>query len=378
MGGGAAGFAAAERLRRDGFDGELVVLSADDDPPVDRPNLSKDFLAGKAPEDWVFVKPAGFYSERGIDLRLGAHVTYLDTQKKEARLADGRVFVFDKLLLATGSEPTRLAIPGADLPHVFTLRSFADSRAIIARANSARIAVVIGASFIGLEVAASLRERGLEVHVVGPEPRPLEHVLGPDLGDFVQAIHEEHGVVFHLRRKPASIDDVYVTLDDGSKLRADLVVMGVGVRPRVDIAHGAGLRCDHGVAVDAFLETSAPGIFGAGDIARFPYSLAGGGHVRVEHWVVAEQQGQVAAANMMGGRTKFDHAPFFWSQHYAVPINYVGHAGKWDAIEVDGDLKGRDAVVRYRRGGQLVAVASVHRDQESLRAELDLEAHPHS
>ena len=203
--------------------------------------------------------------------------------------------------------------------------------------------------------------------------RPLEHVLGPELGDVIRAEHEAHGVVFHLGRRPAAIGDTHVTLDDGTKLAAALVVMGVGVRPRTGLAHEAGLRTDHGVLVDAFMETDVAGIFAAGDIARFPYTLPGGGSVRVEHWVVAEQQGQVAAANMLGARKRYDHAPFFWSQHYELQINYVGHAGKWNSIEVIGDLKARDALVKYRRGGQVVAVASVHRDLDSLRAELDLE-----
>jgi NADPH-dependent 2,4-dienoyl-CoA reductase/sulfur reductase-like enzyme/nitrite reductase/ring-hydroxylating ferredoxin subunit len=373
VGGGAAGFAAAERLRREGFDGELTILSADDDPPVDRPNLSKDFLAGKAPEDWVFVKPTTFYAEQRIDLHLRARVTRLDANKKEVAVADGRTFAFDKLLLATGAEPIRLPIAGADQSHVFTLRSIADCRAIIRKAAASKVAVVIGAGFIGLEVAASLVERGLKVHVVGPAARPLEHRLGSELGAFVQTEHEAHGVIFHFRRKLVSIDGTHVSLDDGTKLLADLVVMGVGVRPRTDLAHHEGLRMDHGVVVDGFMETSVPGIFAAGDIARFPYALAGRGAIRVEHWVVAEQQGQVAAINMLGGHQKYDHAPFFWSQHYDVPINYVGHAGKWDAIEVVGDLKARDALVKYRRGGLVVAVASIFRDQESLRAELDLE-----
>ena len=254
-------------------------------------------------------------------------------------LADGRTFAFDKLLLATGAEPIRLTIPGADKPHVFTLRSLDDSRAIIKKADESKVAVVIGASFIGLEVAASLIERGLKVHVVAPELRPLEKVLGPELGDFVRAEHESHGVVFHLGRKPAAIEDRQVVLDDGTRLDADLVVMGVGVRPRTDLAEQAGLRVEGGVVVDAFLETSVAGIFAAGDVARFPYALAGGGAVRIEHWVVAERQGQIAAINMLGGKHRYEQAPFFWSQHYDVPINYVGHAEKWDATEIVGDIR---------------------------------------
>jgi NADPH-dependent 2,4-dienoyl-CoA reductase/sulfur reductase-like enzyme/nitrite reductase/ring-hydroxylating ferredoxin subunit len=371
VGGGAAGFAAAERLRREGFAGDVTILSADAEPPVDRPNLSKDFLAGKAPESWVFIKPASFYKRRDIRLELAATVSSLDASGREVGLADGRSFAFDKLLLATGAEPIRLAIPGADRAHVFTLRSLDDSRAIIEKAGDSKVAVVIGASFIGLEVAASLIARGLAVYVVAPELRPLEKVLGSELGDFVRAEHEAHGVRFHLGRKPAAIEDGRVVLDDGARLDADIVVMGVGVRPRTALAEQAGLRVDRGVVVDPYLETSVPGIFAAGDIARFPYAPAGG-TARIEHWVVAERQGQTAAMNMLGAGRRYEEAPFFWSRHYDVPINYVGHAESWDATETVGAIAARDAVVKFRRDGRIVAVASIFRDKESLRAELDL------
>ena len=280
---------------------------------------------------------------------------------------------FEKLLLATGAEPIRLPIPGAEGPQVFTLRSLDDSRAIISKAGESRNAVVVGASFIGLEVAAALIERGLSVQVVAPETQPLEKVLGSELGDLVRAEHEAHGVVFHLGRKPSVIEDARVVLDDGTRLDADLVVMGVGVRPRTDLAEEAGLNVDRGVVVDAFMESSAPGIFAAGDIARFPYALAGGGSVRIEHWVVAERQGQIAAMNMLGRREKYEQAPFFWSQHYEVPINYVGHAEAWNSTEVVGAIQERNGLVRFRKDGRTLAVASISRDRESLAAELELE-----
>ena len=373
VGGGAAGFAAAERLRREGFGGDVMIVSADSHPPVDRPNLSKDFLAGKAPEDWVFIKPESFFEDCGIRLELTATATTLDINKRQLGLADGRSLAFDKLLLATGAEPIRLTIPGADKPHVFTLRSLGDSRAIIKKADESKVTVVTGASFIGLEVAASLIERGLKVHVVAPELRPLEKVLGREFGDLVRAEHESHGVVFHLGRRPMAIEDRQVVLDDGTRLDADLVVMGVGVRPRTDLAERAGLRVKGGVVVDAFLETSVTGIFAAGDIARFPYAPAGGGAIRIEHWVVAERQGQISALNMLGGRHRYDQAPFFWSQHYDVPINYVGHAEKWDTTEIVGDISARDGMVKFYHNRTLVAAASIYRDKESLLAELDLE-----
>ena len=372
VGGGAAGFAAAEMLRRQDYRGSIAMLSAEAAAPVDRPNLSKDYLAGSAPEDWMPLRPDDFYREADIDLRLGVEVTSIDTRAKKVQLAGGESIPFDRLLLATGAEPVKLPIPGADQPHVHLLRSLADSRAIIASAKDARRAVVIGASFIGLEVAASLRARDIEVHVVGLEQRPMERVLGPDMGDFVRALHEEHGVIFHLGDTVTSIDGKRASLKSGSAIEADLVVIGVGVKPRLALAEKAGLAIDRGVKVDAYLETSVPGIYAAGDIARWP-DRHSGQNIRVEHWVVAERQGQTAARNMLGQREVFDAVPFFWSQHYDVPINYVGHAEKWDEIAVDGDIGAKDCLVSYKSGGRVLAVASIYRDLASLDAEIAME-----
>ena len=372
IGGGAAGFAAAEMLRRQHFQGSVVMVSDDDAAPVDRPNLSKDYLAGNAPEEWVPLRGDDFYAEQNIDLRLRTTVTGIDVQGREVALDDGSKVAYDRLLLATGAEPVRLPLPGMDLAHVYTLRTLRDCRAIIASAATARRAVVMGASFIGLEVAASLRARGIEVHVVAPEKRPMERVLGPQMGDFVRSLHEEHGVIFHLEDTATAIDARQVTLKGGGTIDADLVVVGVGVRPRLTLAEKAGLAIDRGVTVDEYLETSAPGIFAAGDIARWPDPHSGTA-IRVEHWVVAQRQGQTAALNMLGGREKFVAVPFFWSQHYDVPINYVGHADTWDDVAIDGDIAGRDCVLRYKRKGQVLAVASIYRDGDSLMAERTME-----
>jgi NADPH-dependent 2,4-dienoyl-CoA reductase/sulfur reductase-like enzyme len=372
VGGGAAGFAAAEMLRRQDYKGSIVMLSNDDAAPVDRPNLSKDYLAGNAPEEWIPLRGDDFYADNAIELRLKANVVALDPRGREVSLSDGGKVPYDRLLLATGAEPVRLPIPGAEQPHVHTLRSLADSRAIVEHAKTARRAVVIGASFIGLEAAAALRARKIEVHVVAPEKRPMERILGPEMGDFVRALHEEHGVVFHLEDTVAAIDGKRVKLKSGGTLEADVVVVGVGVRPRLDLAEKAGLTIDRGVVVDAFLETSAPGIFAAGDIARWPDPHSGQA-IRVEHWVVAERQGQAAALNMLGYREKFDAVPFFWSQHYDIPINYVGHAEKWDELAIEGDIAGKDCLLRYKLGGRTLAVASIFRDVASLEAEVAME-----
>src|SRR5262245_49967264 len=372
VGGGAAGFAAAEKLRREQYQGSIVMLSSDDASPVDRPNLSKDYLAGNAPEDWVPLRPDSFYSDRGIELQLNANVAGIDPRAREVVLFDGSKVPYDRLLLATGAEPVRLSIAGADQPHVRTLRSLADCRAIIERAKTARRAVVLGASFIGLEVAASLRARDIEVHVVAPEKRPMERILGPQMGDFVRNLHEEHGVIFHLEDAATAIDARQVTLKSGSTIDADLVVVGVGVRPRLTLAAKAGLATDRGVIVNEYLETSVPGVFAAGDIARWPDPHSGAA-IRIEHWVVAQRQGQTAALNMLGGREKFVSVPFFWSQHYDVPINYVGHAETWDELAVEGDIAARDCVLRYKRNGRVLAVASIYRDADSLMAEAAME-----
>jgi apoptosis-inducing factor 3 len=372
VGGGAAGFAAAEMLRRRDYGGSIVMLSADDALPYDRPNLSKDYLAGNAPEEWVPLRPPDFYAEQRIDVRLRQQAVGIDTGARQVLLADGGSVPYDRLLLATGAEPVRLSIPGADRPHVHTLRSLADSRAIIAAAKSARRAVVIGASFIGLEVAAALRARELEVHVVAPERRPMERILGADMGGFVRALHQDHGVIFHLENTANAIDDKQVTLKSGETLAADLVVVGIGVRPRVELAEKAGLALDRGVAVDEYLQTSVAGIFAAGDVARWPDPHTGD-RIRVEHWVVAERQGQVAALNMLGEREKFTVVPFFWSQHYDIPINYLGHAERWDQIAIDGDIAAKDCLLRFKHDGRVLAVASIFRDVASLEAEATME-----
>jgi NADPH-dependent 2,4-dienoyl-CoA reductase/sulfur reductase-like enzyme/nitrite reductase/ring-hydroxylating ferredoxin subunit len=378
VGAGAAGESAAETLRREGHAGEIVMLGADGAPPVDRPNLSKDFLAGTAPEEWLPLRPLSFFQEQRIEVRLGTRVSGLDVIGRTLSLGDGGTLAWDALLLATGADPIRLSAPGADQPHVHTLRTLADCRGIIAAAEKGRRAVVVGASFIGMEVAASLRARGVEVHVVAPEAQPFARTLGPELGAFLRAVHEERGVVFHLGQTVTAVGARDVTLSGGGTLPADLVVVGIGVRPAIELAEKARLSVDRGVLVDERLQTSAAGVYAAGDIARYPYGT--GERVRVEHWAVAQRMGRVAALNILGRGVKFTAAPFFWSTQYDVTVNYVGHAESWDRIDVAGSVAGRDCTVAYRRGrGQqdgaerTLAVATIGRDHVSLEAEVALE-----
>lgn len=371
VGAGAAGNSAAEKLRREGYAGKITMLGAEGTLPVDRPNLSKDYLAGSAPEEWIPLRGEDFYREREIVV-LQTRVTRLDLEAKTVSLADGSKLGYGALLLATGASAIRPSIPGGDLPHVHTLRTLADSRAIIAGSAGKQHAVLIGAGFIGLEVAASLRVRGLMVTVVAPDALPLGRVLGDALGQAIQKLHEAHGVAFRLGTRPQAISATQVRLEDGSELAADLVVFGIGVRPATELAEAAGLTLDRGVVVDEYLRTSAAHVFAAGDIARFPDPRTGEA-IRVEHWVVATRQGEVAALNMLGKSERFEAVPFFWSAHYDCTISYLGHAENWDRIDVAGSIDALDCTVAFRKGGRTLAIATIGRDRASLEAELALE-----
>ena len=355
IGAGAAGNAAAEMLRRRGFGGAITMFGTE--APVDRPNLSKEYLAGHAPEEWLPL-PMG---ER-VEYR-EARVTKLDAKSKTVTLEDGTTQSFDAILIATGADPVHLPLDGQ---HVHYLRTAADSKAIVAEAQEGKRAVVLGASFIGLEVAASLRERKVEVTVVAPEAVPLARILGDEAGKFVRRLHEEHGVVFRLGMTAKAIGSDHVVLSDGSTLPCDFVVIGTGVRPNLKLAEDAGLTLDKGIVVDEFLQTSAPGVYAAGDVARVHGR-------RVEHWVVAERMGQVAAENILGKRMPYRDAPFFWSAHYDVTFAYVGHAQEFDEVRIDGSLDKRDAKIELVNKGKVEAVVTLFRDLDSLRAEQAME-----
>ena len=376
VGGGAAGLACAAELRSRGFAGDVTILSADADPPCDRPNLSKDYLAGKAPEEWLWLRGDDWYSDNRIDLRLRAEASRIDAQRRMVHCATGEELPFDKLLIATGAEPNRLAVPGFDAPNVYTLRTVADARALSEQARAGARAVVIGASFIALEAAAALRQRNVEVDIVSVEEVPLEHVFGKELGRELQSLHEAKGVRFHLSAVVAGFDGRSVTLGDGESIDADFVLIGIGVKPRTSLAESTGLAVDKGVLVDSHLQTSIPGIYAAGDIAAYPDPL-GDEPMRIEHWVVAERQGQAAAANMLGGSERFNSAPFFWTEQYGVSVRYVGRGSGWDAVTLEGAFEERSLVARYFIEGAHCATASIGRDLENLEDELILEMQAH-
>ena len=372
-GGGAGGFATAEMLRRQGFDGGVTLVSAEPEAPYDRPNCSKDYLAGEAPAEWMPLREKAWYRANDIDLRLGAAINALDLGDRNVALASGETFGYDALVLALGAEPARPPIPGLDQPDVHVLRTLRDADAIALAAGRARRVAVVGASFIGLEVAASLRHRGLEVHVLAPEPTPLAKVLGTAVGEWIRALHERNGVVFHLGRQVRGYLGGRLGLDNGETLEVDFVVAGTGVRPRVELARQAGLNVEDGVVVDRWLRTDAAGVFAVGDIARYPDAHSRE-LIRVEHWVHAERQGQHVARAIMGDDRAYADAPFFWSAHYAATIRYVGHAQAFDPPRIEGSLENDDAAIRYQRQGRTLALATIGRDLEALRAGRDFEA----
>jgi apoptosis-inducing factor 3 len=372
VGGGAAGLACANQLRRRGFGGEVTILSADADPPCDRPNLSKDYLAGTAPEEWLWLRGEDWYASNRIGLHLGAEVMAVNPSVRKVTLSSGKDFEYDRLLIATGSEPNRLALPGFDHPNVLTLRSVADARTIASKASPGARAVVVGASFIALEAAAALRHRKVEVDIVSVEELPLERVFGAELGEKLQRLHESNGVRFHLSAVLSAFDGEAVTLASGEQIPAEFVLIGIGVRPRTRVAAVAGLSLDNGVLVDARLETSQPGIYAAGDIAAYPDPFSGE-PVRVEHWTVAERQGEIAAANMLGGSELFDSAPFFWTEQFGLTIRYVGRASGWDTVTLEGSFEDRSLIARYFADGVHCATATIGRDEENLEDEIGLE-----
>jgi 3-phenylpropionate/trans-cinnamate dioxygenase ferredoxin reductase component len=363
VGASLAGARAAETLRTEGFDGRVVVIGMEDERPYERPPLSKDYLRGEVGREKVYVHPEGFYAENDIELRLGRSAVSLDTSSRELELDDGERLRYDRLLLATGAEPRRLAIPGADLDGVMYLRSVADSDALRARLDRGGAAVVVGAGWIGAEVAASARQRGLEVTVIDPAVVPLERVLGTEVGAVYHGIHADHGVRMLMGTGVAGFEGdgavERVRTSDGRELECDFVVVGVGVEPRVGLATRAGLGVANGVLVDEHLRTSAPGAFAAGDIAN-AYHPFYGERIRVEHWANALNQGPAAACNMLGQSVAYERLPYFFSDQYDVGMEYVGFARDWDRVVLRGDPAAREFIAFWLVDDRVVAGMNVN------------------
>jgi NADPH-dependent 2,4-dienoyl-CoA reductase/sulfur reductase-like enzyme len=366
LGGGAAGFAAVERLRRVGYAGALALVSGEAGLPIDRPELSKNYLSGvKKPGDLPLL-PATWYAEHDVETHLGVTATALDLAERVVTLADGTTLAYDALVLATGAEPVRPDLPGFERAEVLVLRSQEDADAIVAASQGKRVAVV-GGGFIGLEVAAALRQREVDVTVVMPGAVPMAGQLGEDLGGVLRTLHEEHGTVF-VEGRAAAWDGEELVLEDGARVPADLLVVGLGVEPRTGLAQAAGLEVDDGVLVDATFETSVGGVFAVGDIARFPDPVTGR-PVRVEHWAQAQRSGALAAVNLLGGQQVLTEPPFYWTQQFGTSFRLSGHAASLKGGEADGSTADRTLLVTFREAGRVVAAAGLGRDHDLLVVE---------
>jgi 3-phenylpropionate/trans-cinnamate dioxygenase ferredoxin reductase subunit len=363
VGASLAGARAVDTLRQEGFDGRVVLIGAEQERPYERPPLSKDYLRGEAGRDKVYVHEAGFYADHDIELRLGRTAESLDPANRELVLDDGERLRYDRLLLATGAEPRRLSLPGSELDGIFYLREVGDSDALRARLDRGGSVVVVGAGWIGAEVAASARQRGLDVTVVEPGSVPLERVLGAEVGGVYRDIHSDHGVRMLLGTGVAAFEGAgaveRVRTDDGRELACDLVVVGVGVQPRTGLAARAGIAVGNGILVDEQLQTAAPGVFAAGDVANAHHPFYGEA-IRVEHWANALNQGPAAAGNMLGQAAAYERLPYFFSDQYDVGMEYTGYARSWDRVVFRGDPATREFVAFWLVGDRVVAGMNVN------------------
>lgn len=378
VGGGAAGEAAAEELRRCGFAGSIIIFSASEEGPVDRPNLSKEYLAGEAKPEWIPLRSESWYKDNAINLELNTRITDIDPDQHTVTTDRGTTFEYDRLLLATGSAPRTLRnVPGVNLGNIFTLRHKKDADAIIAEVGEHKNVVIIGASFIGMEVASSLGQRGANVTVIDMVQTPFEPVLGPEVGRFLQKLHEVNGIKFRLDTGVSTFHDRVsevseVELSDGTRLPADMVIIGIGVIPLTSFLSNVDIDMheeDQSVLVNEYLQSSIPDIYAAGDIARFPL----GDHrmVRIEHWRLAQQHGFIAARNML----RYDdpistHVPFFWTAQWGTRLRYVGFAGDWDEIVYRGAVQDGDFIAFYLNDGELRAAAGISHDREMSALEM--------
>jgi 3-phenylpropionate/trans-cinnamate dioxygenase ferredoxin reductase subunit len=358
VGASLAGAKAAETLRTEGFDGRVVLIGEETERPYERPMLSKEYLRGEKPADRLYIHDEGFYADNDIELMTGTRVESLNPGRHEIALTGGRRMRYSRLLLATGAAPRRLPLPGADLPGVAYLRAMGESDALRAAITAASRVIVIGAGWIGSEVAASARQLGAEVAIVAPEAVPLVRVLGPEVGGVYRDLHAGHGVDLHLSTQIEAIvgDGVAggVRTTEGVVIEGDLVVVGVGVSPRVELAKDAGLTVENGIVVDEFLATSAPDVFAAGDVAA-TWNTRYNRRIRMEHWANALNQGPAAARNMLGQHTAYEKLPYFYSDQYDLGMEYNGYATDWDRVVLRGDRAGREFLAFWLKDGRVLA-----------------------
>jgi 3-phenylpropionate/trans-cinnamate dioxygenase ferredoxin reductase subunit len=363
VGASLAGAKAAETLRKEGFEGSVALVGEEPERPYERPPLSKEYLRGEAGPEKLYVHADGFYEAQGIDLRLSSAVTSLDVGDQTVSLASGDRLGYDSLLLCTGARPRRLALPGAELPGVYYLRDMASSATLREAIKAAGRAVIVGAGWIGCEVAASARQLGAEVAIVEMAQLPLQKVLGPEMGQFYRDVHRDHGVEMHFGVAPEAVvgSDAAegVRLADGRIVPGGIVIVGIGAEPRAELAMQGGLETGNGVLTDEYLETSRPGVFAAGDVANSFHPLFGE-RVRLEHWSAARNQGPAAARNMLGRHEPYTRVPYFYSDQYEVGMEYSGHAPSWDEVIFRGDVEGREFIVFWVKDGRVAAGMNVN------------------
>ena len=365
-GAGVAGNAAAQAMREAGFKGEIIMITGENHPPYDRPNLSKEYLQGEAEPDWMPLRSDDFYKEYGIELKLKTIVNAVDVANKNLSLGNDETLKYDKLLLTTGGIPRKLNIPGSDLKNIFYLRSFDDADNIIGAANNAKKAVVIGASFIALESAFGLKKRGLDVTVAAPENLPFEKIFGEEIGSLIKKQHESEGIKFKLGNRISEFkgDSAVnkVMLKDNSEIETDLVLVGIGVKPATEFLEGINLVDDGSIMVDKHFHATQD-VYAAGDIATFADPLFGSG-VRIEHYRTAEQEGRIAGFNMAGKSIEFRSDPFFWTVQAGLTINYVGHVKDWDEIIIDGNVHQKEFIAYYIKDNIILAAAGINKDKD--------------
>ena len=366
LGGGVAGNAAAQAMRESGFKGNILMISQENRLPYDRPNLSKDYLQGEAQPEWMPLRDEEFYKSSGIDLLLGKKVTGMNFSSKELLFENGDKINYDKLLITSGGSPRKLIIKGSDLKNIFYLRSFDDADNIIEASKNAKEAVVLGSSFIGMESAFSLTKQNLNVTIVAPDNHPFEKTLGKEIGELIQSEYESKGIKFKLGKSVIKFEGSNnvdsVVLDSGEKLNADLVLIGIGVRPATNFIEGINLLSDGSINVDKYFQ-AAEFIYAAGDIATFVDNKSGE-ELRIEHYRTAEQQGRIAGSNMADKLNEYRSEPFFWTQQADLTIQYVGHAVGWDKIQFIGNVKDKKFLAFYIKNNQVHAVAGIDKEKE--------------